>query len=309
MSKSTLGAVGLGLVGLGSTLIASPAHAALSCGTTPTGGSILATNDYCQLTFSTSGSYSVTVPSSASELYAILVGSGSGAGADQSNNVAYAGSGGQVKYINLSDQIDTPITVNVGAGGASSTNQSATPGTDTTLIYSSTGASAWTGNVSNSDYDSCNLPTYTSSVYSYIMYMGKDAKLTDRVASYTDSCTNGFGLGVNPSAGNTDSDNHPVPAIFADYNAHLGAGGQISTNLAPAAAGFGAGGSYTVSDTDLTFSNVQAGHDGAVIFRWKQGELGNTGSNYDQFSGWAASLIGLGASLLMASRTRRRAAK
>jgi hypothetical protein len=263
-----------------------------------------ATNDYCQFTFSTAGSYSVTVPSSASELYAILVGSGSGVGADQSNNVAYAGSGGQVKYINLSDQIDTPITVNVGAGGASSTNQSATPGTDTTLIYSSTGASAWTGSVTNAN--SCTLTTYTSGVASYIMYAGKDGKLTDRVASYTDSCTNSFGVGVNPSAGNTDSDNNPVPAIFSNYNANLGVGGQVSTNVAPAAAGFGAGGSFTVSDTDLTFSNVQAGHDGAAIFRWKQKQLSNTGSDSQGLSSIAAGLITLGAGLMFGSRLRRR---
>lgn len=309
MSKSKIGVVGLGLVGLGSTILASPAQAAMSCGTAPTGGTLVSGVNYCQLTFSTSGSYSVTIPNSASELYAILVGSGSGAGADQNVHVAYAGSGGRVKYVNLTNQINTEITVNVGAGGTSSTNQSATPGVDTAVIWAGGGNSAWTGNYSSNGSDYCSIPSFNSNTQSYIMYLGVDSKLGRRLANANDTCTNGHGLGINPSAGDPDTDGNPVPAIFSNYNAKLGTGGEIAISTAPAAAGFGAGGSLTVSDVDLAFSNVQSGQDGAAIFRWKQTELSNTGSNSQELSIMAAGLITLGAGLMVGSRVRRRVQK
>lgn len=309
MSKVTLGAVGLGLVGVGSTLLSFPAQAAMSCGTAPAGGTLLATTDYCQLTFSTAGSYEVTVPSSATGLYAILVGAGSGVGDASFSNVGYAGSGGLVKYLDLTDQIGNEITVNVGSGGTVANNTSTNPGTDTALIYSSTGASAFTNTYQSDFNDSCNISGYSGG-NSFIMFLGKDAKNSHRLTASSQDCTNKFGLGINPSAGDHDSSNNPVPAIFRNYDAWLGAGGQIAIDGTPTPGGFGAGGSFSVSSSDLSFSNVQAGHDGAAIFRWEQKTgLGNTGSDSASMSELAAGLMIAGLGVTLASRVRRRVSK
>jgi len=312
MTKSKLGAVGLGLVGLGSTLLASPANAALSCGTAPTGGTITSTNDYCQLTFSTAGSYNVTIPAAATELYAIVVGSGEGAGVivDTNGAIAYAGTGGQVKYLNLTDQIDTPISVNVGAGGVVSDNYLSPSGTDTTLTYSSTGASAYTGNYPRDIVEQCIVPNYTSGLSNYLLFYGMDGKGRSRVTATGQSCDTANGLGINPSLGDTDNDGNPVPAIFANYNHYLGAGGAMSIDGTTASNGFGAGGSMSISSTDGTFSNVSNGKDGAVIFRWKQpAELAATGSDSSMVSVFGGALVTTGVASMMVAKTRRRVAR
>ena len=306
MSKSKLGVVGLGLMGLGSTLFATPAQAATSCGTAPTGATLLRGNDFCQLTFTGGGSYFVTVPSSATDLYAILVGAGSGAVVQTTNHIAYSGTGGHVRYVNLTSQVGTPLQFNIDVGTAgSSTPDVAMPapvGGVSMVVYSSQVVST-TG--SSTDYNTgCTIPSYAGGEYP-AMFLGLDAANSARTLG-GQSCTDSQGLGINPSAGNPDSEGNPVPAIFANYNSNLGQAGQIAIDASPTASGFGGGGSLRVSSTDLSTSNIGAGKDGAAILRWRSGALANTGSNSDQLAGWAAGLVAAGITLFVASRARRR---
>lgn len=314
MSKSGLTIAGLGLIGIGSSLFAAPASAAINCGTAPAGGSLVQRGDYCQLVFNTPGDYTFTVPASANQLFALVVGGGAGATTDpNSNHEGYAGSAGKVHYKDMSDSIDTDLSIHIGAGGPSGHDSALTNGSDSSVSAPATAnyAISWGALGSQtSTTTSCNEQYWTGGIIS----VGEGARTRDNLTSTSGACLNGQGKGVNPSLGDVDSDGNAVPSIFSDLDVTFGTGGQIwgtslDTPFGDIQPGDGAG--FQTYWQQSTFQAIQDNGGGGVAYlRWRHVDaLGNTGGNSGELSALAASLITLGAGLTVASRMRRRSSK
>ncbi len=312
MRKPGLTAVGFGLIGIGSSLFASPAMAAIDCGTAPTGGTLTQASDYCQLVFSTAGDYSFTVPASANQLFALVVGGGAGALTDMnSNHEGYAGSAGKVHYKDMSDSIDFPLSIHIGTGGTSGTDAAAASGGDSSVSSPSTSNYAISFGASGSQTSAntwCNINNWNGGV----LAVGEGARTVGSTSTNGNLCVGGNGLGVNPSLGNVDSDSASVPTIFADLNYTFGTGGPIkngSDDIDQPAMKAGDGAGFQVLTAGTTFYQVKpAGGAGAAYLRWRH-VLANTGSNAGDLSALAISLMALGAGITVASRMRRRASK
>jgi hypothetical protein len=311
MRKPGLTAVGFGLIGLGSTLISVPAQAAISCGTAPTGGTLTQSGDYCQLVFATPGDYTFTVPASANQLFALVVGGGAGATTDSNSyHEGYAGSAGKVHYKDMSDSIDYELSIHIGEGGPSGSDSALTNGSDSSVSSPATSnyAVSWGAlGTQTSATTLCQEVNWTGGVIS----VGEGAGTRDNLMGSNNACLNGQGRGVNPSLGDHDSDGTAVPDIFSDLNVTFGTGGQIwSTGLdTPFSAlqpGDGAG--FQTYWQQSTFRDIQArGGNGVAYLRWRKVDsLGETGSSTTELSTFAAGLIALGAAATAASRLRRR---
>ena len=308
MRKPGLTTIGFGLVGIGSSLFAAPASAAISCGTAPTGGTLTQSGDYCQLKFATPGDYSFTVPSSASQLFALVVGGGAG-GYIQGNGDGYAGSAGKVHYKDMSDSINTPLSIHIGTGGPGGVDSGANGGTDSSVSAPATSDNAISFGASGSQTTlatQCALPGW-----GVFLSLGEGSRTQMSMNAAGDSCINGQGAGVNPHVGNVDSDGHATPTIFRDLNTTYGTGGSIV--VAPTALPTvlaGDGGSLQATSTPATWNAAAAsGGNGLAILRWKSGGLANTGSDSVGTSALAAGLILAGTGLVVASRKRRTVSK
>lgn len=308
MRKPGLGSIGLGLIGLGSTLLAAPASAAADCGTAPTGGTLNQADGICELTFETPGSYAFTVPTGASELYALVVGGGSGGFANYPFH--YSGTAGKVTYKDMTDSIGAVLTITIGTGGVGGTDAGAAGGTDSNVSAASTSNTAVafggsTGSVPSSNY--CVIPGWDSQ-----LYVGEGARTASQLSAEGANCENGQGAGVNPSLGNVDSAATAVPGIFSTLNETFGTGGQIvamPSNLS--AVNPGDGGGLRVEASDDSFDGgPRNGGNGIAVLRWRQApNLANTGTDSGNLTAIAAGLLASGLGLSLASRTRRRAAK
>ena len=310
MRKPGLATVGFGLIGIGSSLFAAPASAAIDCGTAPSGGTLTQSGDYCQLRFATGGDFHFTVPSSANQLFALVVGSGAGALTNQnSNSEGYAGSAGKIHYKDMTDSIGQQLDIHIGSGGTSGTDSTAANGGDSSVVSQATAnyaISFGAAGTQTSYSNSCSLTTWTAGVLS----VGEGARTTNSLTTSGGACVAGEGLGVNPHNGDLDSDGNPVPAIFNDLNQTFGAGGRIKRNnddvMLPTL-NYGDGAGFQAGNNN--FSDIQTTAGGGVAFlRWRK-VLANTGSNAGDLSTLAISLMALGAGITVASRTRRRASK
>jgi len=297
MSKKILGAAGLGLISLGSTLFASPANAALTdCGTAPTGGTLewdSATN-VCTLTFDSTGSYSFT-PSVVSDLQAILV--GGGGGADAHDSTGYAGTGGRVTYSDLSTVASgTTLTLTVGQGGASAVNGDA--GTSTSISYGSTTLVADGGISGGTGYCALNGSGST--------YVGFGSGAFGNSSTNNGETCGTTGPGVNPSLGNVDNNSSAVPTHFTNYNFELGKGGDLTDNTAIPTALAGQGGSVDMDTQNTTLVSTTNGADGLLVFRWTPAAaLAATGTDSSFVTGVAAGAIVLGIGMTLAAVRRR----
>lgn len=311
MRKPSATVVGLGLFGIGASLIASPATAAMDCGVAPTGGTLAQSGDYCQLVFDTPGDYVFTVPASANQLFALVVGAGAGATTDpNSNHEGYSGSAGKVHYKDMSDSINAPLTIHIGEGGLSGNDSSQSYGGDSNVVSPSTSnyAISFGASGTQTGYSSaCNVPDWTGGVLS----VGEGARTHDNLAATAQACEAGQGEGVNPSLGDVDSEGTAVPAIFEDLDRTFGTGGQlwgtaIDTPFGELQPGDGAGVQVYVQGT--TFDVIQSRAGGGIAYlRWRHvASLANTGSNSAETAGWAAGLMTLGLGLVTVARARRR---
>jgi len=312
MRKPGLGVIGFGLIGIGSTMFASPASAAIDCGPNPTGGTVTQSGDYCQAVFSTAGDYHFTVPTSANQLFALVVGSGAGSLINANGNIeGYAGSAGKVHYKDMTDSIGFDLAIHIGTGGVSGTDSAAASGGDSNVVSQATSNYAISYGAAGSQTsasNSCTSPIWEVGFIS----VGEGARTVNSLVASGGACVAGEGRGVNPALGDVDSDGTATPAIFSDLNQTFGTGGRIKRNnddVALPALTYGDGAGFQVAAS--TFSDVQtSGGNGIAYLRWRHvASLAATGSNSMEASALAVGLIALGTGLTVASRMRRRASK
>ena len=318
MSKKTLAIAGIGLFGLGSALIPSAATAALSdCGPAQTGATITWNNDGCTATFSSPGNFSFTAPAEAEGLVALLVGAGSGAAAKPSDAIGYAGNGGQVQYVDFTQQASGLVmTGTVGAGGSSGVSPTSGGNTSATNGGLISGT-ALGGPSEGLGMQFCAL----NGNYSTFLGFGNGSGGPFTVAQGTEYDCGATGPGRNPSLGTQDNDSNAVPTLLAYFNAELGKGGEVFA--APATYGARAAGAGADVLADLTNNTVTgfntSGSNGLVVFRWlpaagggnpsptptPDNELANTGSPINGPISIGSALLLIGFGLIVESIRRR----
>lgn len=292
--------------------MASPAVALPSavegCGDAPSGAELTRAGDVCQVAFTTAGESTWTVPSGLRAIHAVVVGAGGGAygGPD----AGYAGSGGEVVYVDLSDtQAGQEISLTVGAGG-SSAEQGQGEGSALGLVSA-------LGGVPGAD-----AAPYCDVTDRGVFTAGHGAG----GSAVSGSCSGAEGAGIDPSVDDDSRGLAPLD-LFSTYAGELGGGGRIdvveATN-APAIAIVDIGRGADVSVDTSGFFPVgtadAAGDDGAVIIRYPAAEeqaadpeaetdaapeLAETGAaETAPLAGVAALLLGVGAAALAVARRR-----
>ncbi|UYN83628.1 MAG: LPXTG cell wall anchor domain-containing protein [Microcella sp.] len=304
-SIAGIGTVGFALVGS-----AVPAFAAsvAGCGDAPVGGDLTRIGDVCELDFSVSGSYSWTVPSGLSGLYAVVAGAGGGAEAD-SVSWGYAGSGGEVEYVDLSSQpAGSTAQIVVGAGGATS-DGGAADGEDSSIDLG--GVTTAAGGVSGSTY-----VQYCIADGNFSTYVGNGNGAGGPAGTAGDDCATTTAPGVAPAT-DTDSSGDAALAIFSTFTETLGAGGRVlvaplALDPQPALDGTGRGADVQYVDPSSVPESNTAGGDGRVMLRYAaidgadvDSELADTGGA-DATGAVALSglLAAAGAAALVLSRRR-----
>jgi len=103
--------------------------AAPDCGAVPAGATLTVLGgSTCQLDFTYPGSFTWTLPAGLQGLQALVVGAGGGAFVSTADDYGYAGSGGDVRYVDYSAAAPGgTAAIVVGTGGESSAT-AATPG-------------------------------------------------------------------------------------------------------------------------------------------------------------------------------------
>lgn len=297
MSKKFLSIAGVGFLSLGSAFMATPASATnANCGTAPTGGTMTSSGNVCTLTFSTPGDYTFT-PSVIGDLQAIMV--SGGGGAEAHGDVGYAGNGGDVYYVDLSDETaGVPIDLTVGVGGDG--GPTATNGSQSQIgdVVASGGNANY--------YDGSTYCALAGGVN--IVGLGDGSK-TNATTRDGENCGTA-GTGLNPSVDTTDSYDNEFGALFKNYDQELGAGGKLYSDQnfdTDIPAGMGA--SLEMIIGDQTVGQVGDGGPGLVVFRWTVdggSSLANTGADSTQLSALAGGSLLLGAGLMVAGAVRRR---
>jgi hypothetical protein len=295
MTNKILAAGSVALMGAGSLLGATAANAftVADCGDAPTGGVVSVQGDYCQLYFANDGDYEWSIQDGATDVWALLVGAGGGAGGRVSFNEGYAGNGGDVEYQDLADAASSDLVITVGTGGQSYplSVDTGSGGENTTL---SDGTTTWTtnGGAGNgpgpANWGFCN---------GFSVYMGEgDSYLTAEPEG--DAACEGGAPGLNPS---TDPD---APDAWSGFDEMLGNGGGVFINAARGQdIGQGASVYYTVSPESTTMDD--AGENGFVGIRWISG-LASTGVDAAPLGIAAAGmLVAGGVGLAIARRARR----
>ena len=248
---------------LGSVTAANAANID-GCGLEPDGATLENNAGVCELTFDTAGTYSWTLPAGIADLYAVLVGAGGGA-AYVEPNTGYAGAGGGVMFLDLTDWVaDDTATINVGAGGESG-SPSSTAGEDTSLRgnggspLSADGGNG--GDISDWGWGFCDGG-----------FFGENTGAGDAGGAPAGGACSGGGPGIIPDS---DAD---APAIFDGFTAELGhGGGAYLDRTHNARIGEGANIFYQTGDNATTADLT--GSDGAVIFRFTASDANNvTGS-------------------------------
>ena len=304
MTKRTMSAVGISAIVAGSSFITLPAQAAVDCGTAPSGSTITTIGDVCQLAITAGGSnINFTVPESATQLFALVIGGGGGNIFNSAEG--YAGNAGQVRYLDMSDSVGTEITMIVGNGGDND-DFGVIPGEASSVASVSSGQSV-TAAGATSDFDPaeafCSQDTWSSTA----TFAGTGARALKVSENNDDKCGNGINRGVNPANGDRDSNNVATPAIFSTLSKTFGTGGRIkdqSQSLPTLNPGDGAG--FKVDIDAGPFVSRQNASDGAVYLRWNYVSLANTGTSSFDNSMFAASLLGAGIALIALSTRRKK---
>lgn len=290
-SGATIGVAGLCGV---SVFGATPAIAAPDdCSTVP--GATEIVSGICQVVITADGVY--TFPTTIDKLSAVVV--GAGGGSYESDFIgAYGGGGGEVVYVD-NVALGTPITVDVGTGGAAGAEATiAADGTDT--VFGSTTARGGIAPYPSDPTDPAN-----SSVSSGDSGNGNSGQFSGAGAA-------GDASGTIPGPGYLLSAVPGVDATLfpsaANGAVEYGKGGTAGETQTPAVPSSGTGGSafYDYSTTPETFGS-QAGDDGVVILRYAlAGTLASTGveANVPLIAGTAATVAG--AALLAGSSVTRR---
>ncbi len=305
MTKRTMSAVGISAIVAGSSFITLPAQAAVDCGTAPSGSTITTIGDVCQLAITAGGAnINFTVPESATQLFALVIGGGGGSIFNSAEG--YAGNAGQVRYFDMSASVGTEITMIVGDGGTNGDTEEIA-GEDSSVSSALSGQNVTaTGADFNYDIDNayCTQDSWTSTA----TFAGTGARALKVSENNDDICGNGINRGVNPANGDRDSNNVATPAIFSTLSKTFGTGGRIkdqSQSLPTINPGDGAG--FKVDIDAGPFVSRQNAADGAVYLRWRAGSsLANTGSNSFDNSIFAASLLGAGLALIALSTRRKK---
>lgn len=311
--KKSAGALGVAILGLGSSFFATPAMAAdlADCGTAPAGGTLTLTGDVCLLTFSTPGTYNITTPKAFKSLVALVAGAGGGADAaitGMSWDAGYAGSGGKVAYVDLSDSAgEESAVITIGAGGLSSQVETPADGQASTFTIGSNTSTANGGakGVFRNAPSYCGLPGTGDAIG---VGDGAGGNSPSRAG---ENCVPG--VGVNPSLSAADSAGTPASQLFASLNTELGVGGNVLVlpNALPAQTP-GAGANVLISAGDAQVNPVAdaAGANGFAAIAWQLPDspepvaLADTGSDT-----YAPLLLGAGAMAIgavMFSRAGRR---
>ena len=311
-----------------SSLSALPANATTvpGCGEEPTGATLTKLGSHCEIDFKSAGSFNYTIPSGATGLAALIVGAGSGAYVDQSTT-GYAGSGGKVKYLDLSATTSgTSLAITVGDGSASNANPLNGADSSVTVGLQTTSAS---GGVPTTQF-------YCYALRAGSTYVGAGPGASgnpvysegDFSGSY---CNPVSETGINPSTSQIDSYGNTRPAIFDSYSSFLGRGGKVlehptvlNSDASLIATGNGAD-VYVATATTVPQWNSKGG-SGRVIFRFNafatptvsptptptpsaSTYLAETGSNAG-VSGSIALILSLsGLGLLIGSSRARKTAK
>lgn len=310
LSTGAIAGVGtLGLAMVGST-VAVAAPGAAGCGDTPVGGEVTRTGDICQVDFSSSGSYSWTVPQGLTGLYAVLTGGGGGAWVAGSNG--YAGTGGDVVYVDLTAAATQPTAqIVVGSGGVSSGQPSS--GADTTLELGAISAVATGGS------DGATFTHYCIVEGNYSVYTGNGDGAGGPAGTMGDPCDETFAPGVAPASGNDSLGESPMSA-FSTFSETLGAGGRVLTSPEsqpvtldpqPVVDGTGRGADVLYATDDESLTATHDGGDGRVVLRFAAlageagaDELADTGAEVGALVGAAGALGLAGAFALMIGRRR-----
>lgn len=316
MVNKGLAILGAGAMGISSSLVAGPALAATNlCGTAPVGGTLVETDGICELTFSSSGSFTFTVPRGAQDLAMLLVGAGGGAWYEEgvissTGATGYAGSGGSVLYQDFAassaNWAGKSFELALGEGGLTGDGDSVTNGspssatTPSSELHSADGGDG--GSVMNGY---CLLNGSGSTYVGNGQGAGGEANTPDG-----EDCSQTTGPGLNPSIDPQDNYGNNVPTNFKNLNIILGPGGTVTDEpsiqqqatmvLMALTNTFGSGASVVVDST--TALGVRAdtqGASGIALFRWKPSDvLAQTGSNL-----YIWAMTGVGALLLGASLT------
>ena len=274
-TKNSVAVLAVSTLGLGASVSGALPAQALSvdgCGDQPTGGTLTLSGDICQVVFDSAGSYTYTLPTGISGLYALLVGAGGG-GLINGTPVDeyYAGEGGSVSYVDYSTASSGEVlTISVGGGGTTAVTPTAgAPSTVTRASVTSTAA----GGAGGSLTDYCSI---TGSVY-----VGHGHGSRTDASSGSDACTDvsKYGRGIIPSLAHPDSASTSVPSILSGINTEFGHGGRILVDTTHQSVedgtGWGAGVTFTSGGTLV--ANDATGADGAVIFRFPSSS--SSGSN------------------------------
>lgn len=305
MTNKTMAAVGFTAIFAGSSFIVLPAQAAIDCGTEPSGATITNIGDICQLAV-TGGDdpYNFTVPESATELFALVVGGGGG---NIFNSFeGYAGNAGQVRYFDMSDSVGTELTMIVGSAGANNdVGEIAGEASSVTSVSSGQSITA-AGGASNFDAGEsfCTQDSWSSTA----TFAGTGARALKVSENNDDKCANGVNRGVNPANGDRDSDNVAAPSIFSTLSTTFGTGGRIvdqSLSLPTLNPGDGAG--FKVNVDAGPFTDRQYAADGAIYLRWRTGSsLANTGSSSFENTIFATAFLGAGLTLIALANRRKK---
>lgn len=256
----------LGTAVVGSTIAGSPASATAAddCGYQLAEGALSFDGEICQLVFSEPGQFIFPRPLNIDDLQAMLVGGGSGMSADPAASAApvgEAGTGGNVRFVDLSadDNGDDYIYIYsgvVGAGGSS--GSPASDGEDSVLE-----AEVAEGGIVGAT-ESCTVGTSGA-----ILTVGAGA---GGPASAAGDCVSSAGPGVNPGASARDSFGNAVPGHFRSLNTSYGAAGVfVEGAVAPMGGSSGAGASGAVEEVAPGQWQIHEGASGAageVVFRW-----------------------------------------
>lgn len=260
MQKS-LAAVGVSLLGMGSIAVPSIAVATTpECGASETGKVVTFASGICQAEYSTNGAFAFTVPSGATELAAIVV--GAGAGADLDGSWGYAGDGGQVRYLDLSQTAPagTLIPINVGDGGT--TGATPTAGQPSSLTIGSVVSSS-AGGIGQDQNNYCALEG------SFSTYLGNGNGAGGPPVKLNNDHCGTTGPGLAPLANTQDNFSNIAPTIFFGFLLELGKGGYVAATPSPLAQSPGQGGSIEMNLSTLVSTSSLNGSDGLVVLRWK----------------------------------------
>lgn len=319
MTLRIIGAIGLSAAALTAISAAAPAVAAPDCGVVPMGATLTTpTATTCELDFSTAGTFNWVIPADIYGLQALLVGGGAGASSNES--LGYAGTGGDVRYVDYSSAAaGGSVDVVVGAGGTSAFNGDGSDGEDSTTTVAAVTSVGDGGIVATFvDITSTCQPEGDIDVFGV---NGNSAVVT--LVDSGLNCEATYAAGLNPTTTPTDSFGNARPAIFSSLNLTVGAGGRIlptaTALLADAAldgTGNGADIHYTNTIGEFDGYNL-AGGSGRVVLRYSivplpitaaaDPALAATGVEAAPVLTVAALTAGLGAAMLALARRRKQA--